>query len=639
MLTYQKIAPYLTTGKPESKHIHQYYQESIDLKELLKEVFGDKYPSYMDINRPGEKKTHKTHRKKIYTNPFRSMPRRISEVLDYIRQADDYSITFPAEIPKGIKPEESLKSYTENKALTAEGDFETFFFKKVIPQYVRDPNAVLVCIPKKQPTSKYEFVEPVPILFPCENVLMHRKGEFAALVAPFKNKFIDQYGREQEGVVMIFLDHESYSVARQVAKTNISTGQMQIEWEIDGMYTQVLDNGETVNIFQPPYHYCKKMPAQKIGKIVAKENDYGETYCESILSDSIPFIKGGQQTWNDKEIEKNQHLSSQEYRYVNKKCNQEGCHNGTIIERNKAGKIVGEKECPKCKGSGLMPSGSGLDIWLIDSSVEAGDGKSPASGVPGGFIPRSIEPYIQLSKDYDNLKKEVLTTLNMQYVINTNTDASGTSKRYDREEGYREVNTQGAHLLDVMSQQYETIENMRYGVIKRSNESQVPSIIVPIRLNLENAELTREELKDAKSNNFDPAIVEALERKLIQYNVGENSDIFKRYETKVMLDPFRSLSLDQKNMAIGLTYSVMKDSPERTSAIKELLFSVFFDSLIVICTSKSDGFYKLDVKGRNEIIRKEFELMFSELHAGNVLNVNSVNIKPAANLQDENQTV
>lgn len=643
MLTLAQIRPYLVLGRPEAKYIHEFYQKSIDLKAHLKEVFGDEYPKYMNVARPGEKLANKKHRAKIYQNPFRSLPRRISEVLDYIRQADDYNVTFPAEIPKGIKPEDSLEAYTKNSALTPEGDMEEFFFSKVVPRYVRDPNAVIITIPHVQPTSKYEYPKPIPTLVPCENVIMHRKGVFCAMKAPFTNKFLDKYNVEQEGLVYIFCDHESYCIARQVAKQVDGSGIIELAWQIDGLYQEILETGEQIELFQPPLHFCTKMPAMKIGKIIAEENDKGETYCESILSDALPFIKGGQQTWNDKDIEKNQHLSSQEYRYVNKKCNSDGCVNGTIIKRNGSGKIIGEEECPKCKGSGLMPSGSGLDIWYVDTTADGGEPSNAPRGIPGGFIPRSIAPYIELSKDYENLKKDVLTTLNMQYVINTNSEASGTSKRYDREEGYREVNTQGAHIINIMGQQYSCTENIRYGLIKRPEESQTPSIIVPIRLNLENAELTREELNDAKSKGYDPAIIEALERKLIQYIVGENSDLFKRYETKVSLDPFRSLTIDQKNMAAGLTFAMLKEGTQRTSALKELFLSIYFDSLIVSCVNKHADFYQKEVSERNTILRTEFQLVFGEIQEGNELSqslptMSSFNIKPPSNLQEVNQT-
>lgn len=672
MLTLEQIRPYLTwknNGSLPDKYIHQYYNESKAYKLDIEAIFGKDYPKYLDDNRPNERKLHKEYRKKIYKNKWKHLPRRVSEALDYIHQADDFGITFP-DLPEGAKEETSLQNYT-TKGFTADGDMKSWFFKNAIEAYLKDPNACVACVLTELPEPGFDFFEkglyqPRPMLFPSENVIAHQKGRFAALLSPERNIQRDATGvlSDFEGRVIHFFDDESYTAAFEVrSATDPTSGKFVIEWHIIGVSTSLIptDGGELVEFTEltPILHHCERMPAYKLGKNRSKFNAKREEMYDSFFEGVIPSIKEAQQLQNDIELERVHHVTSQEWRRKSAmpKCSHPGCVGGVVYEREANGSLVSPgglngKSCPTCKGTGLMPSsGSSLELLMVndgvdDTKIGAGVDARPAiSGAPGGYIERNIKPLEALTKDHDRIANEIYETLNMRFIKMEPNDTSGTSKRYDREEMYRELNTQSAHLLDIMGKLYQVCDGIRYTNHPYVGE-QVPEIMVPVRFNLENAELTREELNDAKDKEYDQAIVDVLEKKFLEYNVGTESLEFNQYETRLKLDPFRYMNSDEKNMHIGVAVTHLKEGKKRDEMVKKIFFSIMFDALLIQAEQEIDAFYDLPMNERH----KKLLGYMDELYDGTreviipvdqntgVGQTPQTTIKPAVNVQDMNQT-
>ncbi|ARK13057.1 hypothetical protein A6C57_23460 [Fibrella sp. ES10-3-2-2] len=577
MLDYTRdILPYLEGTGPR----HAYYEASKAHRDRIRQVFRRSYPVYLDLNRPKESDSSKKYRKLVYKNPFRSLRSRYIETLGYIPQADDYAVSFPIE-----SSTDSLEQYC-GQAFSGDGAVDNWFWRRVRPLYVHDPNAVLLILPLEQPINDTVRVAPSAVLVPCDGVLMHKKGKLAVLELP---------QRKGEPKRIAFVDHDSYAVA-SLTEEGTSAGTPVKKWALTGM--RVDDAGQLR--FRPALHGCSAMPAIKLGKLQEEEAeivdrgkstttvaaDPDEEFYESALSPALAHIETAQQTENDLAVERNLHVSSQEWRFMTKACPDEKlegdaqCIGGLKPLRDDDGHLVRMQVCPTCKGSSGNLSMSGTEIIGVSppSATNFGEEGRPTNLPipPGGYIPRSIEPLNAFVEEYKRAKAEAYATINMQFLESTPTAASGTSKRYDREELYRELNTQAAHLCSLLRVVYEHIGHQRYGVTV-----DLPQVIEPIRFSLENAELTREELVEAVSKQFDSNLRKPLEKKLIAYQAGEDSNYYRRYELKELLDPHPGIDYEGKLFILSAQRITLgAGSPELQLATEEVWLSIMFDGLV-----------------------------------------------------------
>ncbi|GAB3272797.1 hypothetical protein GCM10027347_44680 [Larkinella harenae] len=655
MLVFNRdISPYLQQcaggNAPGGALLHQYYPESVKHKKAINEVFGEKYPRYLNINRPKEREEHKKFRKEVFEqqgNPFLGLRSQVINAFDYIRQADDFDIQFPT---TEIDEEHSLKNYMTSSSFSPEGGAVNWFFKEFAPDYVNDPNAVFLILPEQLPESDLLYTEPKFLVIPSENVFMHRKGKFAVLMSPERH-FINVNGvQKQEGITLYFVDHDSYSIARQMGRfVNADSGRKEANWQVLGHENIYDELGRVVGSnFLPPRHYCEMMPAFKLGKKRAKKNNMGEELHVSILSDSLPYVRKAQQIDNDIFVELSFHIASQEWRRATGRCGYPGCTAGVIVEREDdgSGHIKDVKECPKCKGTGYNSSGSGLElIWVTGGEDEDfGGGSKAPNGAPGGYIPRSIEPLKELVQELKRNTEEAYATMNMQFIRVTPLATSGTSKRYDREEFYRELNTQADHILELLEEGYKCADAIRFAPSGRAGE-QIPKVLRPVRFNLENAELTREELNNAKDKKYDSALVSAYEIKMLQYTTGEQSDHYRRYMAKTKFDPHRTLTYQEKLLQTNEIFTKMKpEDPKTRLAISELHFSVNFEGLVSRALREDPDFWLKDDKQQYETLQRYNEDLIGELRPAPMAKeemppTTQMKVQPGVDLENVTQTV
>ena len=634
MLVYERdIQPYLeleSDGRPKARLRHAFYQASIDHRDRLRQVFGKAYPSYLNINRPKERDEYKLYRKSIYKNPLRSMRRRVIEVLDYVRQADDFAVSFPSD--NRADAADSFESLVMSETYTKDGDALSWFFKHVRKAYVNDPNAVLVTLPLVQPVADTERAKPVPMLIPSEGVYQFRNGEFAVLESPERTWIQGPKGLEKTGKILLFLDGDSYCVARQIGRIegNTTNGlvDQRLVWDILGATDEVNEAGEVVGFFfAPPLHLCPVMPAVKIGKLqedsaeenargeklyvtpttTVQPNDAGVEYYESILSDALPHIENAQALQSDIQVEANFHSASQEWRYAQKRCPDShmaggNCIDGRLVLRgtdglpNPDGKTIA---CPTCKGSGHDVSGSGLGLIIVSAptATSLGDEGRPTNlpTPPGGFIPRSIDPLREFVLEYEREKKQAYEVINMQFLMETPYQESGTSKRMDREELYRTLIVEGAHLCNLLRFLLESAACLR------KQPTDAPDVLAPVRLSIENSELTRAELVEAVDKEFDSNLRKPLEKKLIGYQVGEDSDYYKRYELRERHDPFEELNFESKLFYLSAARLTMEaGSAELQELTEQIALSINFNGIVKSLLRDGDGFHNLEPKQQYE---------------------------------------
>ncbi|NID09368.1 hypothetical protein [Fibrivirga algicola] len=587
MLDYTRdILPYLEGTGPR----HAYYEASKAHRDRIRQVFRRSYPVYLDLNRPKESTASKNYRKVVYKNPFRSLRSRYIDTLGYIPQADDFAVVFPAQEETQT---DTLENYCSS-GFSADGTLDEWFWRRVRPLYVHDPNAVLLVLPLQQPGSDMERVAPTAVLIPCDGVWQHKKGRFAVLELP---------QRKDEPKRLAFVDHDSYAIATLVAKEiNPATSLPTYSWAVTGIGI----NEEGQPIWRPALHGCPKMPAMKLGKLQEEEAekinakgayesvsasntagiDPDEEYYESSLSPALAHIETAQQIESDLAVERNLHVSSQEWRYTTKGCPDEKkggddqCIGGTKVIRDANGDLKDVIVCPTCKGHSNNLSMSGTEIIGVTppSATSFADESRPSNLPipPGGFIPRNIDALNAFVKEYERVKAEAYAVIDMQFLETTPTTASGTSKRYDREELYRKLNTEAAHLCTIERFAFSWVGYQRFGA-----SVTLPVVIEPIRFSLENAELTREELVEAVDKSFDSNLRKPLEKKLISYQSGEDSNYYRRYELREQLDPYPGVNNEEKLFILSAQRITLEAGSEALQlTTEEVWLSILFDGLL-----------------------------------------------------------
>ena len=171
---------------PRKELLHPYYFDSIKVKKDLLEITGDEYPEYMAKNRPRESETNAKYRKETWDNVAKPFVGRITKTLFSISQNSDYNVQFPIE----NDPTDNLQTYlTEN--FGAEGNMEKWLWREVVDNVRKDPNAVLMYLPIEAIDTNNRR-EVVGKIIPCENVWVHKKGEFAVLVSDEKTPLSGQ---------------------------------------------------------------------------------------------------------------------------------------------------------------------------------------------------------------------------------------------------------------------------------------------------------------------------------------------------------------------------------------------------------------------------------------------------------------
>ncbi|GAB3164685.1 hypothetical protein [Telluribacter humicola] len=589
MLSFKlHIQPFLSRSKNVTNSddlMCPFQTKAIEIKEEFDKVFGETYPDYLDKNRPNEKPRFKQYRADIYKNPFLTLLDDIEDALDYIREADDYAIIWAEN-----EEAELLKSYMEPRGAST---WEEFFFENVKDAYIQDPNAVLVVLPVVQPKSEVERYQPVKEIIPSANVLRFERDKFAVLESERKNLIQSGNHSIRDGRILYFMDHESFTVAEEVSVDGRRV------WKVWGLREVLVDNQQTQQVFSPLRHQCGTLPARKVGKKLKKRDAYGNELYNTLFQRVYPHIKDAQARYNDIQVEIIHHIHAQEWRVALNKCSNKECKDGDIPQRDEEGRLLPnvKVQCPDCKGTGHDLNNSGLDVLIFSMAKKMGytpeQGSVSLPQVPGGFIPRPIESLQELVKEYERLEKKVYAGMKMLFALQTPEVQSGVAKSKDREEMYRMLVKHSSHLCGLLQWQYEM--GARWMLLKEADNG-IPSVVMPIRFDLSNAEETRSMLNDAKKNGYATETVLLLEKKVLEDNTSKDSDYYKRYQLRTQLDPFLSLTNEAKMYAFAFLPRIAKlGSPEYKLLVREYMFSMYFDRNVNKALVKNENFLDLPI--------------------------------------------
>ena len=213
---------------------------------------------------------------------------------------------------------------------------------------------------------------------------------------------------------------------------------------------------------------------------------------------------------------------------------------------------------------------------------------------------------------------------------------SGTSKRYDREEGERLIVSTCRHFVDrLILPIYSAIDAIRYGVIGLDG-NQVPAIKSPKRFDVTTIDMTREELNDAMSNNYSEELKDSLQLKYLEQTVGKDSMRYKTYRTKMLLDPHRNKTDEMKTFLVSqamLTMDRTSEGYEKT--IHELQFSLNFEIILRDAILATPEFFALPLSEQFDLLKESNKTYFSIRPSGQPIEMTT--LAPLVNTKDVKQ--
>lgn len=587
-------------GQLPKEMLHQYYDESKTIRDDIAKAFGDDYPDYLEKDRPREKEEHRNYRKAIYRNPLKGFLDKQIGRLDYIPESDDFSVVW------GTGAQAQKLAAYDAGAFNEKAGWVDWFFDFVKTDFVKDPNSVLVFVPETIPGSDSEPYRPIAELIPCENVLQFRKGKFACLRSSKEVlvRVSDSGKTEKNGLLLYFFDHESFTVVRELTRDsskNLKKSTFQV-WGLS--YAFSADTEAVQAVFRPFLHHGKSMPARKIGLKRLKQNAKGEELFVSTVTNALEHIKDAQARYSDIQVEFNYHVNSQEYRIATRPCSAPGCNKGKQLIRNKGGDIVREESCASCHGTGMEIGGSALGLIVYSMPKKEGFTDVPGGvpPVPGGFIPRPIESVREMIAEYKRKTEEAYADVHMQFHSRVPLVESGVAKETDREEFYKDSIVLAKHLCGLVQWGFNTEAAYLYGVMG-FDQTQLPAVMTPTRFMLSGLEETRAELNEAITNGYDAELVAIIQARLLEYQAGKGSKDYKRFATRMLLDPYRDLKPTEKVLQMGVASQVATVGSEAHRAlVSQFVFSLQIISLLDEAELKHPDFYQKTIQERRDIL-------------------------------------
>jgi hypothetical protein len=642
MLRFQEdIAPYLVEhGKklPNDSLLHRYYKKSVEHRDLIASVFSDEFPQFLKVDRPKEreKKSHSKFREAIYkavTKPFR---RRLIRTLSAIRNADDFIIEFP-DVDSNLAHHETLAYYTSEN-FGAWKSLEQWFWEQGVQRFIDDPNACAVLLPKI-PADPTAYREVIPMWASSAQIWYYAEGEKAVVCAEKRSKVQNNGKVTQDGLILYFFDHESYCVAQQVAVVGGKT-----TWDVTGLRSMIdPDTGDVEYQESYPLHHFRTMPVFRLGALIRETSEDGVfKLFESYIADAIPALKSVLQRASDIDIEALLHTGSLEWQYVTKKCNV--CSGKGIVEGFKEGATGKRKstmsKCTKCSGAGFDIYDSNLEKILISPPTQDGfDDEKPLNlpTPPAGMIERSPYSIKEFREEYKRNMTEAYQAVGLGHIADQMfMSTSGTSKRYDRDEGEKMIMDTSRHFVErLLSPIYAAIDAIRYGPIGKQGE-QTPNIASPKRFDISSIDMTREELNDAMANNYSEELKDVLQLKYLEQTSGRDSYQYKSFRVKMRIDPHRNKNDEMKSFLVSQAYLTMdRTSKEFSNSVEQLQFSINFETLLRNVDLANDHFFQLPISDQYDLLREENKKYFSIRPANQPIEMST--LAPLVNSKDINQ--
>lgn len=488
------------------------------------------YPKELiDELRPHESEAVKAYRQKIWKSKTKPVFNKVFTSLSKIRRSRDWSIQYPDEQPARIPEGETLYDYCE-LSYPYFYSVTNWAFQVLLREYLIDPNAVLLMLPKEIPQEQTELLKPYSLIINSEWVIDYRHEDYAVIENPLGCIYYEE-GQPKKGRSFYIATTETIWLYNQVSSK--PTFKKALEYQ----------------------HAMGVLPAYKLGAVLVKvsENDF---LYESRLHAMTPSLDEAAREYSDLQAAKVMHIYPERWEITNTDC--PDCKGTGKV---KLSQQAVPTNCATCGGSGNKPSSPFSKLVLRHSSLDAAAGGSLPIP-PAGYVEKDIEIVKVQKEGVDGHLYDALSAINMEFLSDTPLAESGISKEVDRDETNNFVHSVAEDIVRIMDWMYWVIAKYRYSVQYPTDEQiieMLPTIPVPEHFDIFSTKFIEEELKNAKENKLNPLLINAMETSYSSKRFASEDDLRKMLMLILQLDPMANISEDDKQARLQNNGISMQD--------------------------------------------------------------------------------
>lgn len=549
------------------KKKHEAYLQTVTLANAMRVHSDGIYPKELiDERRPSESEAVREYRKLIWKSITKTEFGKVITCLNKIRRSAEWSIKFDETVDaiKSLPDGETLAEYMETK-FPRFGNFTTWIFDVLLRAYCVDANAVVAVMPLQETVAQNQFIDPYPFIFFSDQVVDFVEGEYAVLKSRNKTTFTENKTVKQ-GDIYYVLNTVRIERYDQVS----SDGRYQLAWEY--------------------VHNMQLLPVVKTKGVLLEEKNEALIY-ESKLAAMLPRLDEAVREYSDLQAEVVQHIFSEKWEYTQEEC---------TVCKGRGGHKEGVNDpyvtCDACKGTGAKQRGPYTTLLI----------KAPMAGLEPTDIPMPPIGYVQKQIDIAKLQDEridkhiykAFSAVNMEFLAETPMNQSGIAKAVDRDELDTFLNSIGEGLVNVADSVMYFSNEYRNALAVPSLEKRIellPIISVPEKFDVLSTSFLEGELKSAKENNLNPAIVNAMEIEYANKKFSADPKVRDKVTLVLSLDPLAGVSEEDKMVRLS-NGGITKESYIISCNLNDFI-SRAVDEM-------GDQFFTLDRKAQKELMRK-----------------------------------
>jgi len=511
---------------------HDCYDKAREIHENLEiHSKGEKPTKLLKKARPNEAPKYQLWREERWTPVTKTYFQKAITTLSKIRKAEDWNYGFKEETHAYIK-KQSFRGYI-TKSYPFFDSFENWLFQVAWPTMFDDPNAVICCIPlpKKDPKNDTEYLRPFNRIRGCEYVLDFMDGEYATVISDEKSAVTVNDAQVKEGIIYWFFDRDTIQIFKQYGEKE------------KYLFTDIGEDGKQMVI----NHGFGHMPCWKIGGSLV-EFDNGFMLYDSLISGCVDFFNEAIMDYSDHQVNKAIHLHPDRWEIADVDCR--SCKGSGSIFVTPVNGPKYSASCDNCQGQGKVSVKSPFGEKIIKAGQKEGVNDIIQTPTPPmGYALRDIASMKMLKDEYLDDIRQGLSGINMEFMLESPTDASGVSKAQDHEGLYTLMTQVARNTVEniIIPSFYFTARYMYdKQVSKEEIEEFLPAVNVPEKFDMVISSLLSEKAVAAKTAGLDESITSNLEISYAKKQWGEYSDIPKKMEIIARHDPLKGQSSEEK---------------------------------------------------------------------------------------------
>lgn len=494
---------------------------------------GVKPERIIDKQRPNEPDIVKTFRLEIWEPITKPTFSRLVSSLGKIRRSSDWAIVYPNDTFDRIVDGQELEEYCE-KHFPYFTSVTNWVFNVLLKQYLIDANAVIMVAPLVTTgLDKTDYLEPFPFLYNCEHVIEYKEQEYTILKIAEGCTYYDDKGKPKPG--------ESFYFANTVTVQR---------WD-------QVDNKGNFAMTSEYQHNLNWLPAFKVGGIICNSEQNNFMY-ESRISGILPNLNEAIAEYTDLQAGKRLNIYPERWEFTQNECPK--CKGSGLIPNInwKEGDAIGNRQlqCRNCH-NGYIPSGPYSKLLLRPADIGGQSIPTP----PAGYIEKDIAIIKLMDESVDKHIYKALASINFQFLEQTPLSQSGVAKEVDKEELNNTVHGIAEDIVAVMDKLYKTIAYYRYMNLYAREEvdTMLPTIPVPEHFDLISSQYMQEEIKRARDAKISGLIVSEMEVEYASKRFAQDPTLNKIIRLAHLLDPLPGNTVEDK-LAMSANRTITRES-------------------------------------------------------------------------------